>query len=245
MHERPALPLAFHLRERDATEQLGEVLGDLLRSAPTARGAAVVLLSGDLGAGKTTFVRGLARGLGADAEAVASPTFTLRMDHAGERALVHVDAWRMRGHGREEELESVGLDEAFASSAVVAIEWPEHIAAALPPRHLRVRLEHADPLEEGAEPGRVATISAAGLADREMRRLSEGLALLVRAARIAPPVCPSCGGTLERPSRDGEERGSGAFAPFCSVRCRQADLGDWLTMRHRIAGPETPEFDDV
>lgn len=245
MHERAALPLAFHLKERDATEQLGEVLGDLLRSAPRARGAAVILLSGELGAGKTTFVRGLARGLGADGDAVASPTFTVRMDHAGERPLVHVDAWRMRGHGREEELESVGLDEAFASNAVVAIEWPEHIAAALPARHVRVRLEHADPLEEGAEPGRVATISAAGLDDAETRRLAEGLTLLVRAARIAPPVCPSCGRTLARAPDGGEERGSGAFAPFCSARCRQADLGDWLTMRHRIAGPETPDVDDT
>lgn len=232
---RPALPLSFHLRERESTEQLGEVVGDLLRSRSAHPGAVALLLSGELGAGKTTFVRGLARGLGAEGDAVASPTFTLRMDHAGERALIHVDAWRMR----DDDPESIGLEEALASDAVVAIEWPERIAASLPPRHLRIRLEHADPIEEGAEPGRVATISAAGFADAELRRLAEGLVLLARAPRIAPPVCPSCGRALAK------EQGASAFAPFCSARCRQADLGDWLTMRHRIAGPETPEVDDA
>lgn len=233
---RPMLPLAFHLRDRESTEQFGEVLGDLLRSTSAHPGAIALLLSGELGAGKTTFVRGLARGLGAEAGAVASPTFTLRMDHAGERALIHVDAWRMR----DGDAESIGLDEALASGAVVAIEWPERIVDALPRRNLRVRLEHADPLEEGAEPGRVATISAAGVSETEARRLAEGLVLLVRAPRVAAPVCPSCGRELA-----GERQGSGAFAPFCSERCRKADLGDWLTMRHRIAGPDTPEVDDA
>jgi tRNA threonylcarbamoyladenosine biosynthesis protein TsaE len=233
---RPALPLAFHLRDQESTEQFGEVLGDLLRSTGAHPGAIALLLSGELGAGKTTFVRGLARGLGAEAGAVASPTFTLRMDHAGDRALIHVDAWRMR----DGDAESIGLDEALASGAVVAIEWPERIAEALPQRNLRLRLEHADPLEEGAEPGRVATITAAGLSDGESRRLAEGLVLLVRAPRVAPPVCPSCGRELEM-----ERQGSEAFAPFCSDRCRKADLGDWLSMRHRIAGPQTPEVDDA
>ena len=233
---RPALPLSFHLRERDSTEQFGEVVGDLLRSRHAHPGAVALLLSGELGAGKTTFVRGLARGLGAEAEAVASPTFTLRMDHAGERALIHIDAWRMRA----DDPESIGLEEALSSDAVVAIEWPERIADALPPRHLRIRLEHADPIEEGADPGRVATISAAGFTDHEVRRLAEGLELLVRAPRVAPPVCPSCGRALA-----GEQQGGSAFAPFCSARCRKADLGDWLTMRHRIAGSETPEVDET
>ncbi|MEY3142166.1 MAG: hypothetical protein RLY21_659 [Planctomycetota bacterium] len=231
----PTLPLSFHLRERESTEQFGEVLGDLLRSRSAHAGAVVLLLSGDLGAGKTTFVRGLARGLGADAESVASPTFTLRMDHDGERPLIHIDAWRMRG----DDADSIGLEEALASDSVVAIEWPERVAESLPQRHIRIRLEHADPVEEGAEPGRLVTISAAGLTVAETRRLAEGLMLLVRAPRVAPPVCPSCGRALA-----GEQQGGSAFAPFCSARCRQADLGDWLTMRHRIAGSETPEVDD-
>lgn len=233
---RPILPLSFHLRDQDSTEQFGEVLGDLLRSTSAHPRGIALLLSGELGAGKTTLVRGLARGLGAEAGAVASPTFTLRMDHAGDRPLVHVDAWRILAG----DAESIGLDEALASDSIVAIEWPERIAEALPQRNLRVRLEHADPLEEGADPGRVATISAPGLSDAENRRLAEGLALLVRAPQVAAPVCPSCGRELA-----DERRGSDEFAPFCSDRCRKADLGDWLLMRHRIAGPETPEVDDA
>ncbi len=232
---RPTLPLSFHLRESDSTEQFGEVIGDLLRSRSAHAGAIALLLSGELGAGKTTFVRGLARGLGAHADSVASPTFTLRMDHDGERPLIHIDAWRMRG----DDPDSIGLEEALASDAVVAIEWPERIAESLPERHLRIRLEHADSVEEGAEPGRVATVSAAEFTDAETRRLSEGLVLLVRAPRVAPPVCPSCGRALA-----GAQQGASTFAPFCSARCRLADLGDWLTMRHRIAGSETPEVDD-
>ena len=227
------LPLAFHLRNSSETEQFGAVLGDLLRSTDAHPGALLVLLSGDLGAGKTTFVRGLAHGLGADDGAVASPTFTLRMDHrAPTRTLAHIDAWRIG----PEDLESLGFDELLASSHVIALEWPEKLAGHLPARHLRVRLEHAGSTEEGAEPGRVVTIDGAGLPDRESQRIAEGLSLLARAPRISPPRCPVCG---RAPA--GE---SSAHAPFCSPRCRMADLGDWLLMRHRIEGTETPEFDE-
>jgi tRNA threonylcarbamoyladenosine biosynthesis protein TsaE len=111
----------FHLRDSVATEQLGEVLGDLLRSIDAHPGAITLLLSGDLGAGKTTLVRGIARGMGADDTAVASPTFTLRMDHRGEtRTLAHIDAWRIGPH----DLESIGMDELLAQSGVIAVEWP-------------------------------------------------------------------------------------------------------------------------
>lgn len=227
------LPLAFHLRGREDTEQFGALLGDLLRSKPAHAGCVCVLLSGELGAGKTTFVRGLAQGLGADEGAIASPTFTIRMDHRGpERDLAHIDAWRI-GPG---DLESVGFDELLAGDAVVAIEWPERLAGHLPARHLRVRLEHADPVEEGAEPGRAITIDSSCFSDAEQRRIAEALCLLARAPRISPPCCPVCG---RAPA--GE---SAAHAPFCSPRCKLADLGDWLLMRHRIAGTETPEFDE-
>lgn len=227
------LPLAFHLRDHEETEQFGAVLGDLLRSRDAHPGAIALLLSGELGAGKTTFVRGLSLGLGADPRGVASPTFTLRMDHrGGARPLAHIDAWRIG----PDDLESLGFDELLEGDAVVAIEWPERLEGALPHRNIRVRLEHAQPIEEGAEAGRSASIDAAGLDDRERRRIAEGLALLVRAPRIANPACPVCG---KPPAGESEPH-----APFCSARCRLADLGDWLLMRHRIAGPETPEFDE-
>ena len=227
------LPLAFHLRDRDDTEQFGAVLGDLLRSRTAHPGSVCILLSGELGAGKTTFVRGLAQGLGADSGAVASPTFTLRMDHRGDdRDLAHIDAWRI-GPG---DLDSLGFEELLAGDAVVAIEWPERLAGHLPARHIRVRLEHADATEEGGEPGRTVTLDGSGFPEAEQRRLAEGLSLLARAPRISPPCCPVCG---RLPAG-----GSAAHAPFCSPRCKLADLGDWLLMRHRIVGGETPEFDE-
>jgi len=227
------LPISFHLRDSEQTEQLGAVLGDLLSTADEISGSILLLLSGELGAGKTTLVRGLAHGLGIEAGGVASPTFTIRMDHRGAgRALAHIDAWRIGPH----DLESVGFDELLASNAVLAVEWPERIAEALPSRHIRIRLEHSESADERGHPGRVATIDAPGMPEATRRRLAEGLILLCRAARIAPPACPSCG-----------RAAAGDLwpeAPFCSARCRLADLDDWLSMRHRIVAPDEPEFDE-
>ena len=84
----------------------------------------VLLLSGELGAGKTAFVRGLAKGLGIDPSEVTSPTFTLVHEYAGGRLpLVHVDLYRLEAAA----LEEIGLDEELASRGVVAIEWPERL----------------------------------------------------------------------------------------------------------------------
>ena len=241
------LPLTFHLRDCEQTEQFGSVLGDLLRSTSSHPGAIVVLLSGDLGAGKTTLVRGLANGLGADDTSVASPTFTLRMDHRGcDRLLVHIDAWRI-GPG---DLESIGFDELLAGNAVIAVEWPERLADALPDRSIRLRIEHAQALEikamgasaqvgeldEENQTERSVVVDAVGFDDRQRRRIGEGLSLLVKASLIPLPCCPVCG---KPPAGESSPQ-----APFCSPRCKLADLGDWLLMRHRIEGNDAPEIDE-
>ena len=116
---------------------LGRAVGTAL--APDRAG--VVSLSGHLGAGKTTFVKGLAHALGvADPRDVVSPTFLRVVAFEGAIRLVHVDAYRMRG---ADDLVELGLAEELAGGAVVAVEWPEIVEGGLPTDRLCVRIEHA------------------------------------------------------------------------------------------------------
>lgn len=106
----------FETASESETEQAGEQLAAGLR-----RGS-VVLLYGDLGAGKTAFVRGLARGLGANPEDVSSPTFTLIQEYAGrDTTLYHVDLYRLEAA----EIDDLGLEDLVSGDGVVAIEWAE------------------------------------------------------------------------------------------------------------------------
>ena len=101
---------------------------------------AVILLSGDLGAGKTAFVRGLAEGLGIDPGLVSSPTFTLIQEYRGGRLpLHHVDLYRLRSI----EVDDLGLDELTLEAGVTAIEWPDRLRHEWP-RVVHVRIEHGD-----------------------------------------------------------------------------------------------------
>jgi tRNA threonylcarbamoyladenosine biosynthesis protein TsaE len=133
----------------DATTELGRRIGAAARGV-----GGVVALSGHLGAGKTTLVKGLAEGLGVSAARdVVSPTFLRVVRFDGPVPLVHVDAYRMRGPADVVEL---GLDEDMAGGACVAVEWPEIVEGALPPDRLRVELSHVD------ESKRRAALSAGG-----------------------------------------------------------------------------------
>lgn len=88
----------------------------------------VVLLEGDLGAGKTAFVRGLAEGLGLDSGEVTSPTFTIVHEYRGGRLpLIHVDLYRLD----RADLDEIGLDQDLAAAGVVAIEWPERLTRSI------------------------------------------------------------------------------------------------------------------
>ena len=120
------------------SEEETSAAGDAL--ARTLRPGDVVLLYGELGAGKTAFVRGMARGIGANAADVSSPTFTLVQEYIGSSAtLYHVDLYRLE----PAEIDDLGLDDLVAGDGIVAIEWAERWPGR-PDDVTEVSLEHVD-----------------------------------------------------------------------------------------------------
>ncbi len=104
-------------------------------------------LQGDLGAGKTTFVQGLAKGLGIT-DLVQSPTFTYLQIYEGSVPLIHFDLYRLT---QEKDFILLGFEEYFDNDGIVVIEWPERIASLIPKQARLISLSHANP-------GRTATI---------------------------------------------------------------------------------------
>ncbi|MCZ2149501.1 MAG: tRNA (adenosine(37)-N6)-threonylcarbamoyltransferase complex ATPase subunit type 1 TsaE [Bryobacterales bacterium] len=119
-----------------ATEEEMIALGELLAALLPSR--ALVFLQGDLGAGKTTLVKGIAKGLhAAMPEEVSSPTFTLIHEYGDPARVYHIDLYRLDS---PRQLEALGLDEIFEREAVVVVEWPEKFARWLPRAHLTVKI---------------------------------------------------------------------------------------------------------
>jgi len=173
----------------------------------------IVALEGALGAGKTSFVRGMAAGLGVDPARVSSPTYVMAQEYeAGSRGptLVHVDLYRMSD---EAELETIGWEELLASEELIlAVEWPSRVASDLPRlRTIDVDLEHE------------------GETDRLIRfAVPQAKADRFKPLKPRTRPCPTCGRdvAIDRPD-----------FPFCSERCRLADLGEWFEEKYRLSRP--------
>ena len=130
---------AYLTSREEETEACGEKLAECLRPGD------VVALYGDLGAGKTAFVRGLARGLGIR-ESVSSPTFTIVNEYPGKIPLFHFDMYRLNS---EEELFDIGWEDYLDRGGVCALEWSERVEGAIGPEAVRVTLRRLD--ETGRE----------------------------------------------------------------------------------------------
>jgi tRNA threonylcarbamoyladenosine biosynthesis protein TsaE len=127
------------MRAETVTHSEAETAAAGARLAESLAAGDVVLLYGDLGAGKTAFTRGLAEGLGVPAEEVSSPTFTLVQEYHGRLRLYHVDLYRLD----EREADDLGLEELVLGDGVVVIEWADRWRGR-PDDVIEVRLEHLD-----------------------------------------------------------------------------------------------------
>jgi tRNA threonylcarbamoyladenosine biosynthesis protein TsaE len=117
-------------------QQTEQIASDL---AATLDGGECIAIYGDLGAGKTQFVRGLAAALGVNPRAVSSPTFVLLNVYRGGRMPVfHLDAYRIHG---DSDLEAIGFSEMLEQHGVVIVEWADRVSGLLPENRLDVRIE--------------------------------------------------------------------------------------------------------
>lgn len=198
-------PYRGRLDSPDATLRFGRAL------ARHCAGGERIALVGELGAGKTTLMRGFAEGLGLDPREISSPTFTLVHVHecpGPVRRLVHGDAYRLES---TDELEGIGWQEHLEDpAAVVVLEWPDRVPGALGPHPLVVELVHDEPDGQG-RPGRMVYCSDAGF---------------TTSLREGRDTCRTC----RKPVPAEEPHG-----PFCSDRCRMADLGSWFAGDYSIS----------
>lgn len=182
----------------------------------------VIALDGDLGAGKTQLVRGLARGMAvANRGSVASPTFVLMHEYQpskpGGLVLVHIDAYRLHS---ADDLESMGFPGSAVDplgelrrGAVVVVEWARKVEPILGENVLWVEITHQGPTTR-----RITLTGRGDWADR------------VRSMGTPAPStrCPICKAGVETASQ---------FFPFCSSRCKRVDLGRWLGGSYKISRP--------
>ncbi len=121
----------WHTTTPEETMLLGERIGRLLQAG------ICITLQGDLGAGKTTFTKGIAKGMGI-LKTVNSPTFTIMKVYQGTLPLYHLDAYRLEGAHQD-----LGFEEYLEGDGVSVVEWPQFIAELIPAEHLAIVIENS------------------------------------------------------------------------------------------------------
>ena len=198
----------------------------------------MIALIGQLGAGKTQFVRGMGIAMGISHHDIASPTYVLMHEYEpeGERLdanapiLVHIDAYRLAG---PQDLQTIGWDvdsngSEIREDAVVAIEWADRVEAVISDQTLCIRLSH-----ESDEQRNIVIDISENWAKR-FAKIDEAIKPFELPAVTTP--CPIC----QSPADEASES-----YPFCTKRCRQVDLGKWLKGDYLISRPiEQADLDE-
>lgn len=126
--------MKFISRSEEETEKFASKVAEKFNESPT------FLLFGNLGAGKTAFTRGLAKGYGSDVR-VSSPTFTLVHEYIGDKTIYHFDLYRIES---EEELFDIGFEDYFKDGTVRVIEWPDNFLSSMPKDAIKVKISYGD-----------------------------------------------------------------------------------------------------
>ena len=213
-------------RSLDQTVAIGQAIASQLQAGD------LIALVGELGAGKTQLVRGLANGLGVERDVVVSPTFVIAQEYLSEKSdqprLIHIDAYRIH---KLDELESIGyeitgntLGGELRLGSVLAIEWADRLDELVGEDRLEVRLFHTGGDERSVD------LIAHGT---WRTRLGPLVAAVKEAIGTEPQVvnknkCPIC----SKPVAVEDER-----FPFCSKRCKTIDLGRWISGNYVISRP--------
>jgi tRNA threonylcarbamoyladenosine biosynthesis protein TsaE len=190
-------PIGIVTTSPEETRILGASLAPMLLPGD------VISLSGDLGAGKTVFVQGLAAAMGVSGR-VTSPSFTIVHQYDGRYPIVHVDVYRL---GSFQEVLDLGFEELLDPEAVMLVEWGEAVAPLLPRRHLEVEMRRLDQESgdarrralifrprgeewvrklEGMRPMAETLLSAAASSEAPAARFVDGADLAARGHRVAP-----------------------------------------------------------
>lgn len=125
----------IEINHLDETIELGKKIGKLLRPGM------MITLNGDLGAGKTTFTKGIGQALGIQ-RVINSPTFTILKQYQGDYTLSHFDAYRLEGQDGD-----LGFEEIFDSDDICVIEWPEFIQDILPEKRLEITIKRTGDMQ--------------------------------------------------------------------------------------------------